>query len=407
MADQFKVKEDSSCISCVKIPPQDDCLQCFDCKDVFHVSCQNIVDHSKIGTQTLVRCFRAQSTKSNFKFYCDKCNTKAEIERAETESAKIKTLEVNFNKMEAKLDEIKRLLTKVEGKPGTRNVKETTKPSKPTLWDDKERFDQIKVNMKSKLVIKNNEQRSKENQTIVEKAIMENDIPVVHSSKKESGDIAVVCESKEKRDELKNIVTSTNKDIVVESPKEFMPAVTIVGLPQKYTEEEIIRLLVTQNNHLKKFAVSNDMNEHIKINSVKELKNNSSVFQAFANVSIIMREGLRDSKDKVTIGLSSCKVYDRYYIKRCYNCQRFGHYHRDCKTKDVHNCGKCGEEHPTKDCNSEIRKCINCVREKLDDVSHSANSHQCPCIINQKNLVKKKMSGDHLNSNRTNTWHHR
>ena len=87
------------------------------------------------------------------------------------------------------------------------------------------------------------------------------------------------------------------------------------------------------------FSNSNDLKEHIEIFAVRPLKNNAECFQAFANVSKVLREGLHYFGNKVTIGLSTCKIYDRYHIKRCNNCQNFGHYMKDCPTPNVHVCG--------------------------------------------------------------------
>ena len=85
-----------------------------------------------------------------------------------------------------------------------------------------------------------------------------------------------------------------------------------------------------QNGFIRKFGMSNDINDHIKVHSVKSLKNNALCFQVFCDVSRVLREGLRHFKDKVTLGLKSCKVYDRYNVKRCFNCQKFGHYATNC-----------------------------------------------------------------------------
>ena len=73
-------------------------------------------------------------------------------------------------------------------------------------------------------------------------------------------------------------------------------------------------MLVAQNSHIKKFAVLNNINDHIKIYAIRPLKNNESLFEAFANVSSVLREGFHHNKDKVTLGLTTCKVYDRYTV---------------------------------------------------------------------------------------------
>ena len=50
------------------------------------------------------------------------------------------------------------------------------------------------------------------------------------------------------------------------------------------------------------------------IHDIKPTRSNPIVFQAFASISEVLRKGIRNFKDKVTIGLVSCKVYDRFHV---------------------------------------------------------------------------------------------
>ena len=195
------------------------------------------------------------------------------------------------------------------------------------------------------------------------------------------------------------MVTLGNEEIVVNTPREIRHSITIVGLPKVYQEEEIMNMLVKQNGYIKKFAVSNNIKDHIKVHVVKPLKNNPSCFQIFCDVSAVLHEGFHHYNEKVTLGLMPCKIYDRYNIKRCFNCQKFGHYIKDCPTKDEPICGKCSENHPTKDCESESRKCINCVRKNGDNIQHSASSIQCPSLMKEHTRLKM-MNQSRLNSPR-------
>ena len=279
-------------------------------------------------------------------------------------------------------------------------------PDKVTsVWLDMEKLETVKAPPpKSVLIVKKagDDKITKENKDVVENAIMSNSIAIVDSYKNTSGDLMVVCESDEGRDELSNIVKLSKAEIVLGTPKELKPGITIVGLPRDYTKEEIKNMLVMQNSFIKNFSMSNNIDEHISIHAVKPLKNNPSCFQVFANVSCILREGMRCYKDKVILGLTSCKIYDRYHIKRCNNCHKFGHYARDCPTIDTHICGKCSENHLTNDCQSYARKCINCVRNNIDEVEHATNSYQCPCYMKQQESLKKKLNEVSLNLKWTN-----
>ena len=123
---------------------------------------------------------------------------------------------------------------------------------------------------KSVLVIKNSDDPSRNTATRnnVEKTIMENEIAVSQSYKNKSDDLVVVCETEEKRNELKNLVASTDEDIVMNTPVEKRASIIIVGLQQEYKKEEIIQMLVLQNWFIKGFAHSNDIKKHIEIFAV-------------------------------------------------------------------------------------------------------------------------------------------
>ena len=397
MSETYKVGDDSTCPSCTHLVAHGESVQCFICKSLFHAICESTNNDTKLGTNTLIKTFLAPSTKDNFKFFCNKCLTNLERNMVETQTDKINSLESKFVNLESTLEEIKKLLsTKKE-------ISVSTQDNSPvsSIWLDKEKLETIKAPApKALLVVKkaNDDEKSVENQRAIETAIMNNNIPVVESYQNKSGDLMIVCETENSRDELKNIVATNNEDIIVNTPREIRHGVTIVGLPKEYKKEEIINMLVMQNGYIKKFAISNNIEDHIKIHAIRPLKNNASCFQVFGDVSSVLREGFCHFKDKVTLGLSSCKVYDRYNVKRCYNCQKFGHYAKDCTNEYV--CGKCSENHLTKDCVSAVLKCSNCVQNNMDTTEHAASSQQCPSLIKRQNMLKKKLNV-HLNWNRS------
>lgn len=69
-------------------------------------------------------------------------------------------------------------------------------------------------------------------------------------------------------------------------------------------------------------------------------------------------------------------------IKRCFNCQAFGHYSGMCRNET--RCQNCGDKHNTRDCKSEDQNCANCTKNKLDVTSHNANSQDCPIFLEYK-----------------------
>jgi hypothetical protein len=57
-------------------------------------------------------------------------------------------------------------------------------------------------------------------------------------------------------------------------------------------------------------------------------------------------------------------------LKQCYKCHGFGHTAYNCVKNE--RCGKCSHDHPTAQCTSDERKCVNCGG------SHEAWHIKCP-----------------------------
>ena len=155
-------------------------------------------------------------------------------------------------------------------------------------------------------------------------------------------------------------------------------------------------MLVKQNDFIRKFTVANNIDDHFKVLSIRPTKKNPNLFQVFASVSPVLRDGITQFRNKLTLGLTSCKVYDQYHIKRCNKCQHFGHYSKDCQSQENH-CAKCGEDHATNTCTSSNQKCINCVRSGTGTQDHSAFDINCPSMLKQQELLKRKLANSNLN----------
>ena len=147
------------------------------------------------------------------------------------------------------------------------------------------------------------------------------------------------------------------------------------------SKDDALAQVMAQNQFLKQFSMVNDINDHLVIHDVKSIKSNDKVFQAFASVSNTLREGFRCHKDKVTIGMLVCKIYDRQSIKRCNNCQGLGHYYKECKSPSTPICAKCSGNHRTDTCTSDKKVCINCSRSGKSPIDHTAFDPKCPSII--------------------------
>ena len=397
MGDKFKLNEDGECPACNKLSLRGENIKCYSCKSLFHVICDGAQGDDKVATKTTISNYLQPSTKDNSLFLCDCCLTQMEIRMTETETSRVNALERKMLGVDKKLDDIMTLLS---AQTNTKTKAVEPELPKGNIWSDKERLAAVKApEPKAVLVINSTSDPDKDLETkeMIERVVVENEIPLKESHKNKEGGLVLVCESETSRDELRELVRVANVDLEVTSPKSKQIAITLVGLTKSYQPDEIMKMLATQNEFIKIFKIQNEIAEHFKIHVVKPCRNNPSVFQVFASVSSVFRDGLKSNKDKVIVGVTMCKVYERQVTKRCNNCQLYGHFAKECPTALVAICGKCSEEHRTDQCSSEDRKCINCIRNNAEASDHPVFYHKCPSLLKYNEEVKQKKD---LNSKR-------
>jgi len=69
-------------------------------------------------------------------------------------------------------------------------------------------------------------------------------------------------------------------------------------------------------------------------------------------------------------------------LNQCFNCQGYGHKASVCTRKA--RCGKCAQEHDTRNCESEIMQCANCKD------SHHAWHQECPNRQRRKEQIERE-----------------
>ncbi|KAM0725804.1 hypothetical protein ACS0PU_008530 [Formica fusca] len=81
---------------------------------------------------------------------------------------------------------------------------------------------------------------------------------------------------------------------------------------------------------------------------------------------------------------------------RCYKCWGYSHYAQECKNNVT--CRKCAGNHDEKECQSQAKKCANCISMVKEfkltgiDVNHEVTNRECESykrIINkaQKSII--------------------
>ena len=66
--------------------------------------------------------------------------------------------------------------------------------------------------------------------------------------------------------------------------------------------------------------------------------------------------------DMIKLEWGVYKVRARYFATICYHCCKYGHVSDNCPNKDKDpQCRKCVENHSSRDCSSDVKKCVNCL----------------------------------------------
>ena len=393
----FQLNDEGICCTCNVLSLDQEFVECGICDKKFHAVCSSCSADDKWATKTMIQMFKASSTKRNFRFSCNYCLTALETNKADVNGLRVRKLEENMDRINSELKKITELVT-----PKEAAVKPSTAPSdqrKSNIWFDEEKLASVKAKPAESVLVINkgaNSTVDKTNQDLVENMVVQGKIPVTKAYKNKEGNFVVVCDSTETRNTLKDQVHASNNNIELKTPREKRPAISIVGLAKNYENQEVVDLLVKQNIFLRQFSMGNNINDHISVFAVKRVRGKEGVYQAFARVSQLLRQGLRTFKDKVILGLSTCTIYDQFHVKRCNNCQSFGHYYKNC-SHPAHVCAKCGGNHSTRECQSEDIMCTNCSKAGVEQCNHRADDQKCPTLCKIQDKMRKSYNFNNLN----------
>ena len=104
------------------------------------------------------------------------------------------------------------------------------------------------------------------------------------------------------------------------------------------------------------------------------------------------------SKGRIYVGNTSCRVLDRFDVRQCFKCQRFGHMATQCRASDPV-CMYCSASHLTKNCphkyNTASHRCVNCSHSSNTSLLESCDTHHsgsdlCPVILSEKTNIRNR-----------------
>ena len=236
------------------------------------------------------------------------------------------------------------------------------------------------------VIIKNkNNLKPETMQKEVEKLLdpIKNNIMIKRVKKTKTNDLLIETSNKS---EVDKIIANKklNKEMEVTLPKKILPKLIIYDVPRTAKKEEIEQRILNTN--------------------LREMPKDSN-----CSLRLLFQTGRRESEDThwvaeassevwrrllalrwIYFGMFSCKVAEFEAVTRCYNCQKFGHPKKFCRS-DEKTCGHCaGRGHDMSECKrkNENRICANCPRGEDDD--HHVSSKNCKKYIEALRFQRKR-----------------
>jgi hypothetical protein len=225
------------------------------------------------------------------------------------------------------------------------------------------------------------------------KAVVDTNAAVSKAYTNTAGDTVVVCEDEKSRESILPVLNDTmdKERFKVVTPKTRLPTVTIVDIASNYSKDDLLSRVRSQN--ASKFT-GVDLDENsFKILFTKPQVKNTSLYKATVRVSEDVRRAIHQRcNNKLNIGLTSCRVYDDFFVRRCNRCQGFNHWQKDCPVEVTVVCAKCSGNHDTRACDSDTVKCHNCAKLNYSDTSHEASYYKCRAYVEAQRKLESTIN---------------
>lgn len=198
---------------------------------------------------------------------------------------------------------------------------------------------------------KDTKQQSKMTMSEIRKKISPSKKQIIKVRNATNGGVIIECATKEAISDLKTDAASKLGELYnVTIPEKRLPKVRVFGISEEMASDDIKTRLLEQNfNIFRPESVINIYSVNKAINSERywfKLECDPQTFSAVIN------EG------RLRIGWDICTTREMVDIRRCFQCQSFGHSSKTCTINPK--CPKCSGDHEIDDCKSEVSKCVNC-----------------------------------------------
>lgn len=345
-------------------------IECTFCKSIYHNTCVKIKDVISKAVMDL----------GNIMWFCDAC---------------IKTVAQNLNlikkieAMDAKADTVIKQTAEC-----IRSISEGMKTHDSVNTSDKQERNYAKVLKEGVVIVKptkecDSKETKKHLQQNLNRISLSAGITGIREAKR--GAVIVTCRDNKDAAKLKsNMENSLGQQYNISVPIKRKPCIKIVGIENQYSEQELLKILKSQNSEV--FSE----NSEVKIIAYKKMvKTYLAILQCDPGT---FKRIQHEADFRLCIGLKACRCFEYVNVHRCYNCNKYGHFSSECA--ESRSCAKCcSDTHETKECSSQILTCINCKasneKYNLDlNTNHSVYSMSCPTYNRIIQLEKLKIQYD-------------
>ena len=398
---------ENKCSHCKSHVSAGDLLQCVDCSTAFHVKCPELRQNEKPCTDTFLGLYYQKSTKKpNFTWRCDQCATDKDTaekvilsQRVEQITRNVVSLTSVINDIATKVDTLSSANTLLPGNPTIGNTS-------PNPWDNRDTVQRIRSSLKESIMVKPRD-TGKPDIKKIEKIVDENNLHVHSIGVSHVGNTIINCSAesaKTLQEKLKEDDEIKHHDI--QPLQELLPSISIVGVTATEWETAAKETQERYDTFTQKLRDKNDFldtlitqGETFKILFMKPPGGKYANYQIVARVSPTVRDAIHAKYNRLFIRAISVRIHDRFYVKRCFKCNGFGHYTAGCKSTDV-SCGICSENtHESINCPHKLQqgtthhKCINCKKAGNPAyIDHNAAYHKCPAYLAAQKKLKLNIS---------------
>lgn len=173
--------------------------------------------------------------------------------------------------------------------------------------------------------------------------------------------------------------------ITISPVSDNSPQIKITRIYVDTSDKIALKQQILQQNHWLTNA-SFEIMKTYKITAAKEPYSNIVCKTDLPTQKLLL------DKDSIILGLTQCRLFEHINLLQCGNCQRYGHFKRQCALPP--HCKKCSEAHPTAECPSTkfTNSCINCIVANRSgysfNVRHNVSDDRCPTRMERIDALK-------------------